>query len=191
MKHPIHTGFAILGTVFLIGCSTGAVSTNHGHLLSNEELQQVQPGMGKEQVRMALGTPDTTSTIGGGSYYYISSKTMSGPFLDPTVKERRVAAVYFNEVGTVTRIANYGLKDGKVIDFPEIVIQVIYEGLRHQAAELARTVLYVIIKSANHQRHMQNQHLESSLDCVGNAPIGVKYRHPGLCHNGAINFMRS
>ena len=117
MKHSLLTGFAILGTAFLIGCGTGAITTNHGHLLSNDELNQVQPGMGKEQVRMALGTPDTTSSIGGGSYYYISSKTMSGPFLDPTVKERRVAAVYFNEIGTVTRIANYGLKDGKVIDF--------------------------------------------------------------------------
>jgi len=73
--------------------------------------------MGKEQVRMALGTPDTTSTVGGGSYYYISSETMSGPFLDPVVKDRRVAAVYFNEVGTVTKVANYGLQDGKIFDF--------------------------------------------------------------------------
>jgi len=117
MKHSLQTVIVILGTTLLLGCSTGAVTTKHGHLLSNEELQQVQPGMGKEQVRMALGTPDTTSAVGGGSYYYISSKTSTGPFMNPTVMERRVAAVYFNEVGTVTRVANYGLQDGKVFDF--------------------------------------------------------------------------
>lgn len=118
MKKSVRSGLILVGTAALIaGCSVGAVTTNHGHLLSNEELQQIQPGMGKEQVRMALGTPDTTSTVGGGAYYYIASKTEAGPFIDPTVKERRVAAVYFNEVGTVTRVANYGLQDGKVIDF--------------------------------------------------------------------------
>ncbi len=116
-KHAIRTGFLVLGTAFLASCSIGAVTTNHGHLMSPEEIQQIQPGMGKEQVRMALGTPDTTSSIGGGSYYYISSKNQTGPFMGSKVVERRVAAVYFNEIGTVTRVANYGLKDGKVIDF--------------------------------------------------------------------------
>jgi len=117
MKHSIRSGLAILGTAMLVGCGTGAVTTNHGHLLSNQELQQIQPGMGKEQVSMALGTPDTTSTVGGGSYYYISSKTTAGPFMDPTVKERRVAAVYFDQAGTVRKVANYGLQDGKIFDF--------------------------------------------------------------------------
>ena len=117
MKQKLLTVVALIGTAFLIGCGTGAVTTSHGHLLSNEELQQIQPGMGKEQVRMALGTPDTTSTVGGGSYYYISSKTMSGPFVVSQEKERKIAAIYFNEVGTVTKVANYGLADGKIIDF--------------------------------------------------------------------------
>ena len=117
MKHSIRTGLIILGTALLVSCGTGAITSNHGHLLTSEELQQIQPGMGKEQVRIALGTPDTTSTVGGSTYYYISSKTMSGPFMDPTVTERRVAAIYFNPVGTVTRVANYGLEDGKIIDF--------------------------------------------------------------------------
>ena len=85
--------------------------------MSTQEIQQIQPGMGKEQVRVALGTPDTTSTIGGGAYYYISSKNQTGPFMSAKVIDRKIAAVYFNEIGTVERIAHYGLKDGKVIDF--------------------------------------------------------------------------
>ena len=84
MRHTITTGIVILGTVVLSACGIGAVTTNHGHLMSTQEIQQIQPGMGKEQVRVALGTPDTTSTIGGGAYYYISSKNQTGPFMSPS-----------------------------------------------------------------------------------------------------------
>ena len=38
-------------------------------------------------------------------------------FLSPKEIDRRVFAVYFDELGSVQRIANYGLKDGRVFDF--------------------------------------------------------------------------
>jgi outer membrane protein assembly factor BamE (lipoprotein component of BamABCDE complex) len=38
-------------------------------------------------------------------------------FLTPEVTDRRVIAVYFNNKDRVERVANYGLKDGKVFDF--------------------------------------------------------------------------
>ncbi|MFV0296532.1 MAG: outer membrane protein assembly factor BamE, partial [Hyphomicrobiaceae bacterium] len=31
--------------------------------------------------------------------------------------ERKVVAVYFNQIGSVTRISNYGMKDGRVVDY--------------------------------------------------------------------------
>ncbi|MGI9405816.1 MAG: outer membrane protein assembly factor BamE [Hyphomicrobiaceae bacterium] len=100
---------------FVAGC-TPTVS-KHGHLLSQSDLQQVQPGASKEQVQTALGTPDTSSTTGGGAYYYISSTREQTAFLKPKVVDRRVVAVYFDQFGTVENVANYGLKDGKVFDF--------------------------------------------------------------------------
>jgi outer membrane protein assembly factor BamE (lipoprotein component of BamABCDE complex) len=39
------------------------------------------------------------------------------PFMKPEVTDRRVVAVYFDNKGRVTQVANYGLKDGKVFDF--------------------------------------------------------------------------
>ena len=67
---------------------------------------------------MSLGSPTTTSTTGSGSaYYYISSTEGQSAFFKPTEKDRQVVAVYFTETGTVDRIANYGLKDGKVFDY--------------------------------------------------------------------------
>ena len=107
---------AAIGCVLpLLGCSEQI--TKHGHQFRESDMQQVQPGMGQEQVKVSLGTPTTTSTTGSGeAYYYISSTASKTAFLLPTETDRQVVAVYFTPTGTVDHVANYGLKDGKVFD---------------------------------------------------------------------------
>ncbi len=73
--------------------------------------------MSKDQVKLTLGTPDTTATIGGDIYYYISSTRQTRPASKPKVIDRTVVAVYFDRNESVQQIANYGLKDGRVFDF--------------------------------------------------------------------------
>ena len=74
--------------------------------------------MGQEQVRASLGSPTTTATIGSGSaYYYISSTQGQTAFFTPVERDRKMLAVYFTPLGSVDRVAQYGLKDGKVFDF--------------------------------------------------------------------------
>lgn len=98
------------------GC--GAQVTKHGQLFRETDIQQIQPGMAQEQVRLALGTPTSTTTTGSGqAYYYISSTMSQTAFFEPNEVDRKVLAVYFNQTGTVDRVANYGLKDGKIFDF--------------------------------------------------------------------------
>lgn len=105
-------GLALL----LVGCA--ATTTKHGHHFSATDLQQVQPGMSQEAVRNALGTPATTSTVAGGNaYYYISSTTKQTAFMKPDEVDRRVVAVYFTPVGSVQHVAQYGMKDGKLINY--------------------------------------------------------------------------
>ena len=92
--------------------------TRRGHYFNDSDLQQVQPGMSQDTVRSVLGTPDTTSTVlSGNAYYYISSTEKQKAFMKPSEVDRRVLAVYFNQVGTVERVAHYGMKDGRVFDF--------------------------------------------------------------------------
>ncbi len=92
--------------------------TKHGHILADDEVAQIKDGMSRDQVILALGTPDTKSTVGQDSYYYISTTTKrSAAFLNPTIVDRRVLAVYFDKKDTVQRVAHYGLQDGKVVDF--------------------------------------------------------------------------
>ncbi len=106
----------LIAAVVGAGCSEQI--TKHGQLFREADLQQVQPGMGQEQVTAALGTPTTTTTAGTGqAWYYISSTETQSAFFTPKEVDRQVLAVYFTPTQTVERVANYGLKDGKVFDF--------------------------------------------------------------------------
>lgn len=101
--------------VLLAGCAPTV--TRHGHHFQDTDVQLIQPGMSQEQVRTSLGTPTTTATVGSGSaFYYISSTQTQNAFFAPEETDRKVLAVYFTQQGSVERAAQYGLKDGKVID---------------------------------------------------------------------------
>jgi outer membrane protein assembly factor BamE (lipoprotein component of BamABCDE complex) len=105
----------LAGGLLLAGC--GDTVIRQGHLFHDEDVAQIHTGMGKDQVVLALGTPDTQSTAGGGAYYYISqTANQPMPFMKPEVTDRRIVAVYFDNKDRVQQVANYGLKDGKVID---------------------------------------------------------------------------
>ena len=105
----------LLGTALLSGC--GGQIDRHGHVFIDVDLQSVQPGMSKDQVTAVLGSPDTTSTIGGEAYYYISTTQKTVAFLKPREIDRQVVAVYFDKGQGVQQVAHYGLKDGIVVNF--------------------------------------------------------------------------
>jgi outer membrane protein assembly factor BamE (lipoprotein component of BamABCDE complex) len=107
---------AALVAVALTACAETV--TKHGHHFQDTDLQQIAPGMSQEQVRTTLGTPTTTATVGSSTaFYYISSTEGQTSFFKPVEKDRKVLAVYFNPLGSVDKVAQYGLKDGKVFDY--------------------------------------------------------------------------
>ena len=113
-------GLMLVAAAVLLGAGCSEQVLKHGQHFSQGDLQQIQPGMSREQVRLTLGTPSTTTTAsatGGDVYYYISSIATQAAFFKPKEVDRQIVAVYFNPLGSVDRIANYGLKDGKVFDF--------------------------------------------------------------------------
>ena len=89
----------------------------HGYQFSQQQLEQVPIGASKDQVDFVLGTPSTTGTFDGEVYYYISQQVKQTAFMRPRVTDQQVLAVYFDKDDRVTRIANYGLQDGRVFDF--------------------------------------------------------------------------
>ncbi|GLK69542.1 outer membrane protein assembly factor BamE [Hansschlegelia plantiphila] len=108
----------IAATALAASAAGCAEDQSKGYVLSESALQQVPVGSSQEQVLVVLGTPSTTATLKGDVFYYISQKTHRAvAFMNPTISDQRVLAVYFDQNHKVSRIANYGLKDGRVFDF--------------------------------------------------------------------------
>ena len=104
--------------VGLGGCLTYDSDVQHGYVMDDNQLAQVHVGSAAEQVLVVMGTPTTTSTVGSSAWYYISQKTQRAlAFSRPELVDQRVMAVYFDKNKKVERVANYGMEDGKVIDF--------------------------------------------------------------------------
>jgi outer membrane protein assembly factor BamE (lipoprotein component of BamABCDE complex) len=110
--------FLTAAALELAGCLGYDGQVIHGYQLSPSTAEQVKVGASAEQILTLLGTPTTTSTVGGDAWYYVTQVTnRSAAFLPPKVTDQRVFAVYFTKDKKVARVANYGMEDGKLIDF--------------------------------------------------------------------------
>ena len=116
-------GLAVVGAAFiavsLAGCLGYDGDFDRGYQIDPQSLSQVQVGQtNKQQALALLGTPSTTSTVGGDAWYYIGQKMHRAlQFMPVETVDQHVLAIYFDKNAKVARIANYGLKDGKVFDF--------------------------------------------------------------------------
>jgi outer membrane protein assembly factor BamE (lipoprotein component of BamABCDE complex) len=102
----------------LAGCGSFGETLQRGYVLPEGALEQIPVGATQDQVLIVLGTPSTVATVNGEAFYYISQKAERDfAFLPHEVVDQRVIAVYFDKDRRVARLANYGLKDGKVFDY--------------------------------------------------------------------------
>jgi len=105
---------ALLAGAFAGGCTQ---IYHHGYMVQEGALEQIHVGATQEQVLIVLGTPSTVATISGEVFYYISQLGAQTSFLPQKEVDRRVVAVYFDKNRRVERLADYGIKDGKIFDF--------------------------------------------------------------------------
>jgi len=109
---------ALAGALLLAGCGRFSETFQRGYVLQPGALEQVPVGASQEQVLIVLGTPSTVATVNGEVFYYISQKAeRAASFLPQEVTDQRVIAIYFDKNRKVARLADYGLKDGKIFDF--------------------------------------------------------------------------
>jgi len=120
----LSAGLAVLTAVSLSGCANAWKSFNgheaftSGYVIDQQALDMVPVGSSREQVLLALGTPSTEATFDNHAFYYISQKRVRNmAFQNPHIVSQHVLAVYFGPDERVTKLANYGLKDGKPFDF--------------------------------------------------------------------------
>jgi outer membrane protein assembly factor BamE (lipoprotein component of BamABCDE complex) len=118
-RNVLRLGFALAAATALSACGGGFGETlQRGYVLPDGALEQIPVGASQEQVLVVLGTPSTVATVNGEAFYYISQKaTRSVAFMPYDVVDQRVVAVYFDKDRRVRRLANYGMRDGKIFDF--------------------------------------------------------------------------
>jgi outer membrane protein assembly factor BamE (lipoprotein component of BamABCDE complex) len=99
------------------GCITGE-QFQKGYILPPGALEQIPIGASQDQVLIVMGTPSTVATLDGEVFYYISQRAERPvAFMNQMITDQRVIAIYFDKNRQVRRLANYGLKDGKIFDF--------------------------------------------------------------------------
>jgi len=110
--------FTVLFTLALLPGGCFGETFQRGYVLPDGALEQIPLGASQEQVLLVLGTPSTVATVSGEAFYYISQKAQREvSFLQTSITDQRVVVVYFDKNRRVQRLAEYGMKDGKVFDF--------------------------------------------------------------------------
>jgi outer membrane protein assembly factor BamE (lipoprotein component of BamABCDE complex) len=98
------------------GCFTETYQK--GYIIPDGALEQIPIGASQEQVLIVLGTPSTVATVDGEVFYYISQRSERPvAFMPQHMVDQRVVAVYFDKDRRVRRLANYGMKDGRIFDY--------------------------------------------------------------------------
>ncbi len=115
-KTLLSAGLILTATAVLAGCSRDI--EHRGYQVRDQDMQKLQIGMTKEEVRGALGSPSTTATVQyqGDSFYYISSRVKTSAFLENEELDRQILAVRFSQLNQVQSFGQYTLQDGRVID---------------------------------------------------------------------------
>ena len=116
---PFAALLTVMAALSLGGCTDMFSQVyQRGYIPPEGALEQLPLGASQEQVLIVLGTPSTVATVSGEVFYYISQRAEQKlAFMNQEVTNQRVIAVYFDKQRRVQRLANYGLKDGKVFDF--------------------------------------------------------------------------
>jgi outer membrane protein assembly factor BamE (lipoprotein component of BamABCDE complex) len=85
-----------------------------GYVPDEEALATIEPKRTtREQVESTLGSPSTESTFNDKVWYYINERTERVAFFDPTLIERKVIAVVFDDRNVVEDVVTYTAADGQ------------------------------------------------------------------------------
>ena len=110
----LRIGLGALVMVALAGCT--AQYRTHGYVPSEDELQQIVPGVDtRGTVEDVIGVPSTSGTLNESGFYYIESDIRHFAWRRPEVVDREVLAITFDNTGVVENIERYGLQDGQVV----------------------------------------------------------------------------
>lgn len=88
----------------------------HGYMPSEDQLQQIVPGVDtRATVEEVVGPPTASGVLNGAGFYYIETEVRHFAYQKPKIVDRHVLAVTFDQDDVVQNITTYGLEDGRVV----------------------------------------------------------------------------
>ena len=109
-----------LAMVFVLALGVGAcapVIRNHGYAPVDEEISGIRVGQDtRGSVRRKIGRPGSTGIFTDDGWYYVATQVEHYTYNQPTVIDRRVVAIRFDQQDVVASVNRYGMEDGRVID---------------------------------------------------------------------------
>ena len=122
IKSTVRIGLVTLLCIALAGCT--ARYRTHGYVPSEDELQQIVPGVDtRGTVEDLIGVPSTSGTLNESGFYYIESDVRHFAWKAPEVVDREVLAITFDSGGVVQNIERFGLEDGQVVPLARRITQ--------------------------------------------------------------------
>ncbi len=105
-----------LGLLLAATAACSPIVAVHGNVVESDRLSAIQEGVSrKADVTDLLGSPSAIGTFDANAWYYIGQKTEKLAFFAPTITERTVVAVRFDDSGVVREIGQLDLDAGEEI----------------------------------------------------------------------------
>ena len=106
---------ALLLSLGLLACSPQVVK--HGHTIEPADLARISPGQSsREDVARLLGSPSTIATFDDERWYYVSQRREIRSFFQNDITSQDVVTIVFDEIGTVTEVAQLDLEQAVDVD---------------------------------------------------------------------------
>ncbi len=125
----IKTHIAFFKLIAFITLTLGLAACNpilrtHGYVATEEKPQSVEPQSDtKASVLARLGNPSIEGTfdedLENDTWFYITSVRQRVAYLRPLVEERTITAISFNSDGQVEKVAEYGIEDGRYVNYKD------------------------------------------------------------------------
>lgn len=122
MSHTLVKTVAV-AAIALFSTACNPVLRTHGYVPTVENKpQEVNPETDtKATVLARLGNPSVKSTfdedIEDDTWYYMNAVRQRYAYLRPQIESRNITAITFNGDGQVTEVADYGIEDGRYVNY--------------------------------------------------------------------------
>ncbi len=115
-KKVVAISLAVVISSSLSGCDAFTENQYSGSVIEARKVDMIKEGKStKADVYDILGSPSSKGSFDSNVWYYVGDHRTRTAFMDPTVKNRQIIAVYFDKNDKVQKVERKTLTDGQEV----------------------------------------------------------------------------